>query len=150
MPGDVISLIPKVYNPGESCYRGNSYLSSAATGTKNGQTLPRATVNNCSAGTLCVLSGEIVCSTQSAVSNSGTMIVGNQDGSISRTNPVFKGNDYGIRSDGTLKYYDGISKGKIDAIDGIIDEFEENCSLVNSSETISEENYITAYLENNN
>ncbi len=97
---NVISLIPKVYNPGESCYRGNSYLSSAATGTKNGQTLPRATVNNCSAGTLCVLSGELVCSTQSAVSNSGTMIVGNQDGSISRTNP--------------------------------------------------EENYITAYLENNN
>ena len=97
---NVISLIPKVYNPGESCYRGNSYLSSAATETKNGQTLPRATVNNCSAGTLCVLSGEIVCSTQSAVSNSGTMIVGNQDGSISRTNP--------------------------------------------------EENYITAYLENNN
>ena len=127
--------------------RGNSYLSSAAVGIKNDQTLPRATVNNCRAGTLVILGGVIECSTQSAVSSSGTLIVGAQDGNIDSTNPVFKGNDYGIRSDGTFEYYDGIIKGKIAATDGTIDAVETNCSIVNSTEIISDETYYTAHLE---
>ena len=129
--------------------RGNSYLSSAAVGIKDDQTLPRATINNCRAGTLAILGGVIECSTQSAVSNSGTLIVGVQDGNSDSTNPVFKGNDYGIRNDGTFEYYDGIIKGKIAAIDGAVAAIENNCSIINSTEIISDETYYTAHQESN-
>ena len=126
--------------------RGSSHLTSAAEGKKDGQTLERGTINNCSEGTLVVLGGVIECSTQSAISNSGTLIVGTPGGNISTSNPVFIGNTYGIHSDGTLEYYDGIAKGKISAIQGTVGTREPGTQFVDGTETINGVTYKTAYL----
>ena len=127
--------------------KGSSHLTSAAEGKKDGQTLERGTINNCSEGTLVVLGGLIECSTQSAISNSGTLIVGTQGGNISTTNPVFIGNKHGILSDGTIKYYDGIAKGKISAIQGNVGTIETDTQFVDGTETINGDTYHTKYLE---
>ncbi|MBR1540856.1 MAG: InlB B-repeat-containing protein [Clostridia bacterium] len=137
-----------IYN--ESGYveiKGDSHLSSVATGIKAGQTLKRGTINNCAAGTLVILGGLIECSTQSAVSSSGTLIVGTQDGSISNTNPVLIGYEYGILSDGTVEYYDGISKGTIAAIQGTVGTIETGTQFVDGTETIDGDTYQITYLE---
>lgn len=127
--------------------RGSSHLTSAAEGKKDGQTLERGTISNCSEGTLVVLGGVIECSTQAAISSSGTLIVGTQDGNISTTNPVFVGNKYGILSDGTVKYYDGIAKGKLAAIQGTVGTLETGSQFVNGTETINGDTYQISYLE---
>ena len=137
-----------IYN--ESGYveiRGSSHLTSSAQGTKQGQTLERGTISNCSAGTVVILGGVIECSTQSAISSSGTLIVGTQDGNISTTNPVLIGNTYGIHSDGTVEYYDGIAKGKLSAIQGTVGTLETGTQFVDGTETISEDTYQIKYLE---
>lgn len=127
--------------------KGSSHLTSAAQGTKQGQTLERGTISNCAGGTVVVLGGVIECSTQSAISSSGTLIIGTQDGNISTTNPLLIGNKYGIESDGTVKYYDGISKGKLSAIQGTVGTLETNTQFVDGTETISGDTYQTKHLE---
>ena len=109
--------------------------------------MERGTISNCSEGTLVVLGGVIECSTQTAISSSGTLIVGTQDGNISTTNPVFVGNKYGILSDGTVKYYDGIAKGKTSAIQGTVGTLETGSQFVNGTETINGDTYQISYLE---
>lgn len=127
--------------------KGSSHLTSAAEGKKDGQTLERGTISNCSEGTLVVLGGVIECSTQAAISSSGTLIVGTQGGNISTTNPVFIGNKYGILTDGTVKYYDGIAKGKTSAIQGTVGTIETGTQFIDETEIINGDTYHTKYLE---
>ena len=75
------------------------------------------------------------------------MIVGTQGGNISTTNPVLIGNKYGILTDGTTEYYDGIAKGKLSAIQGTVGTIETGTQFVDGTDTINGDTYYTKHLE---
>ncbi len=130
--------------------KGNSYLTSNATGyvLDNASNLERATVNNVNSGTLVITGGVIECATHPAVcSNSGTLTIGVSGGSLSTTSPSIQGNTDGIHCTGALEFYDGAIKGKTNAINATITNQESGTQVVNGTESIGGETYITAHLE---
>lgn len=124
-----------LYNEyGTTIITGNSFLSNT--------TNERPAVQNKTNGTLTIISATIESSGASAVgSDSGTLTIGDKDGNISTTSPVIKGEIYGVESTSTFNYYDGVIKGKTDAISGTIDDQEG--TLINGVDG----SYITAHLE---
>ena len=108
--------------------------------------MERGTVHNVS-GTLIVTGGTIIATKQQAISNEDILIMGVSDGSLDITTPVLQGDVYGIKSTGTFSFYDGIIKGRTDAIVGTINNQEANTEVANGTETISGKTYKTAYLE---
>ena len=84
---------------------------------------------------------------QQAISNEGIVIIGKKDSAIDTSSPIIIGKTYGVKSTGTLKFYDGIIKGKTDTINGIVSDKEVNSIVVNSSEVIDNTTYQTSYLE---
>ena len=68
------------------------------------------------------------------------------DGNINNE-PTIKSIQYGINTTGTLNFYDGIIKGKIDTINGTINDIEENSTRIDLIETIDEETYHITYLQ---
>ena len=131
-----------IYNDGGVVtIMGNAYLE-AKTGI-------RATVqNHNSNGSIVITGGTIVSPNFSAVYNeAGTLIVGEKDGNINVTKPVFEGAIYGINNDATFKFYDGIVKGIAGAISGTIAEKEQNSTIVNITQVQGEVTYNVAYLE---
>ncbi len=128
---------------------GNAYLSSQTSGTPTASTMERGTAQCLENGTLIITGGTIEGLQQQAVSNEGTLIIGNKDGTIDATTPVLIGNAYGLKNTGTFNFYDGIIKGKSDAINGTVAEIEDNSQIINGEETISESTYKTAYLKIN-
>lgn len=127
---------------------GNSYLISDTYGTPDGSTMERGTVQVIS-GTLIVNGGTIVGSKQQAISNEGIVRLGTKDGVINSSSPVLIGKVHGVRSSGTLYFYDGLVKGEDDAINGVIEEQEDNSQLVLGTETDNNVTYITAQLAPN-
>ena len=130
--------------------KGNSYLTSNATGYALNveSNLERATVNNVNNGTLVIISGIIECYTNPGVcSNSGRLTIGVSGGSLSTTTPSIQGNTDGIHCKGTFEYYDGIVKGKTQAINGTVTTMETNTQFVDGTETISGDTYYTKHLE---
>ena len=79
--------------------------------------------------------------------NEEDLTIGIKDGNINSNTPVLIGEVHGVRSTGTFNFYDGIIKGKTDAIDGTIASIEDNSQVVNGTEVISGSTYITAHLE---
>ena len=138
------------YGGGRVEISGDVYISSATTGTPGGATIERATVQNLANGTMTITGGTIVGTNQQAVSNSGNLTIGTKDGSIDTTTPIFRGKTYGIKSEGTLNFYDGIAKGITGAISGTINDKETNSQIQNGSEVIGTDTYITGYLVSTN
>lgn len=66
--------------------------------------------------------------------------------SISITTPEIVGNNYGISTMGTVKFYDGIIKGQKTASNGVITELAEGCTITGSIEIINQEEYKVEYL----
>ena len=130
--------------------KGNSYLSSTAieAPSTTGVELARATIQNIHNGTIKITDATIICTTQQAISNEGTLIIGIEgDGNISTSSPSITGKTYGIVSTITLNYYDGIIKGIDDAVSGTITNQETNTQIVNGTEVISGETYKTIHLD---
>ena len=75
--------------------------------------------------------------------NSGTINIGTKDGNVSKESPVITGATYGIQNSGTFNFYDGIIKGKTNAINGVVTEIEEGYEII--KETI--ESYEVKYLD---
>ena len=125
---------------------GDSYFRSQTYGTPDGGTMERGTIQVVS-GNLIVTGGTIVGTKQQAISNEGTVTIGTKDGSINNSTPILIGEVHGIRSTGTFNFYDGIIKGKTDAIYGNVDDQEANSQIVIGSETIDNATYVTAQLE---
>ena len=75
--------------------------------------------------------------------NSGTLKLGTKDGNVSKESPVITGATYGIQNSGTFNFYDGIIKGKTNAINGVVTEIEEGYEII--KETI--ESYEVKYLD---
>lgn len=134
------------YGGGIVVIKGNSYLSSTTSGLPSQSTMERGTVHNVSGGNVTILGGTIIGVNQQAVSNEGTVTIGTKDGTVSTTVPEMRGKVYGIKNAGTLNFYDGIAKGKTDAIVGTISDVETNYQKVDGTETIDGQTYKTAIL----
>ena len=87
-------------------------------------------------GTLTITKGTIICtdSRYLAISNSGTLTIGQKDGNLNEQIEIrYYGNRGGVYNSGNLYYYGGTIKGKSadgnSAILGKINEIEENASL---------------------
>ena len=127
---------------------GTAYLSSQTSGKPSGSTMERGTIQCLSAGTLIVTGGTIESSKQQAISNEGTLIIGSKDGTVNTTTPVLVGSVYGVKSTGTFNYYDGIIKGKTNAINGTVSDQEDNTTIVTGTEVINNVTYKTVILQN--
>ena len=134
------------YGGGTVVIKGNSYLSSTTSGLPSQSTMERGTVHNLAGGTITILGGTIIGVNQQAVSNEGTVTIGAKDGNVSITAPEMRGKVYGIKNAGTLNFYDGIAKGKTDAIVGTISDVETNYQKVDGTEQIDGQTYKTAIL----
>ncbi len=99
-----------IYNNGGKLeITGNAYLS-ATTGE-------RATVQNLNNGELVITGGTIISAKQEAVKvESGTLVIGVEDGSVDNTTPVLQGATYGLNTGVDVAMFDGILKGKNGAI----------------------------------
>ena len=131
---------------GTATITGNSYLTSDASGqvTDNNHLYDRAAVQ-VNKGTLTVLGGTIVGTNQHAIGCYGTCTatIGNKDGNINSSSPVIQGKIYGIKNEGTLKFYDGIIKGETATVTSTISDEETNSIEV----TGTEGDYHTLHLE---
>lgn len=138
-----------IYNSGGTVEILDGYLVSDASGVPTASTLERGTVFNLNGGTVIITGGTIIGNAKQAISNDrSTLIIGTAGDGINTSSPEIRGKTCGISNIGTLKYYDGIIKGITGTIEGTITEKEENTSIVEGSEVIDDETYITNYLQN--
>ena len=144
-----------VYNKGGTVeISGTAYLSSVSTNRPTVHHLD----NNPNTAITRILGGTIIGTSYYAVGNekgSNAVEIGSKDGNVSTTTPVIQSGTYGISSysnnDGRFKFYDGIIKGKTGAINNeatLITDVENYCEIVHSQETINNQTYQTAYLQN--
>ena len=144
-----------VYNKGGTVeISGTAYLSSVST---NRPTVHHLDYNSNIAITR-ILGGTIIGTSYYAVGNekgANAVEIGSKDGNVSTTTPVIQSGTYGISSysnnDGRFKFYDGIIKGKTGAINNeatLITDVENYCEIGHSQETINNQTYKTAYLQN--
>lgn len=144
-----------VYNKGGTLeISGTAYLSSASTNRPTVHHLD----NNPNIAITRILGGTIIGTSYYAVGNekgANAVEIGSKDGNVSTTTPVIQSGTYGISSysnnDGRFKFYDGIIKGKTGAINNeatLITDVENYCEIVHSQETINNQTYQTAYLQN--
>ncbi len=125
-------------NGGTATITGSSLLTSTSDS--------RATVHNLANGTITIIGGTIISTGFHAIENVGTLNIGSKDGNINNE-PTIKSIQYGINTTGILNFYDGIIKGKIDSINGTINDIEENSTRIDLIETIDEETYHITYLQ---
>ena len=125
---------------------GDSYLCSSITVTGD-----RGTVHNLAGGIMVIKGGTIVSTTNQALYNQGTLTIGEKDGSINTTSPVFQGVTYGIKSTVDFNFYDGIAKGQNKAIENEskVTGKEDNSIITHNTETIENNEYDTAFLIEN-
>ena len=98
---------------------GTAYLSSSAP--------ERAAVHNLAGGHLTILGGTIISTSQQAVKNEGSLVLGLQDGTANENSPILQGTTFGLTNDnislqgnpvmGTYSFYGGTVKGLTGAID---------------------------------
>ena len=98
---------------------GTAYLTSSAP--------ERAAVHNLAGGHLTILGGTIISTSQQAVKNEGSLVLGLQDGTANENSPILQGTTFGLTNDnislqgnpvmGTYSFYGGTVKGLTGAID---------------------------------
>ena len=131
-----------LYSYGNVDIYGNSVLSSSST--------IRATVQTMSGSTLTMHGGSVLATgTMSALNCAGNMIFGEKDGSVSTSVPLIQGANYGIEGVGTIKFYDGIIKGKVESVANLnkINDKEEGLELIRKEEVINGNTYKILYLD---
>ena len=144
-----------VYNKGGTVeISGTAYLSSVSTNRPTVHHLD----NNPNTAITRILGGTIIGTSYYAVGNekgANAVEIGSKDGNVSTTTPVIQSGTYGISSysnnDGRFKFYDGIIKGKTGAINNeatLITDVENYYEIGHSQETINNQTYKTAYLQN--
>ena len=138
-----------IYNYGNGIVEitDNAYLVSSATDAQANASIERATVQNLVNGIVNITGGKIVGLNQQAISNEGTLTLGTSGGGIDISSPEIIGHTYGIKSIGTISFYDGIVKGIDGGFSGTISNQEANTQISSGTDTIDNETYITEYLE---
>ena len=130
-------------NGGTAEISGDSHMTNTAS--------DRATLHNLNNGVMSIVGGEIVSTKYHAVYNeAGTLTIGESDGVIDTTKPVLQGGNVGLSLKDSQKFnfYDGIIKGKQNAIDkpANLDGKEENSEILNDTEEIDGATYKTAIM----
>ena len=141
---------------GEVNIKDNSYLTSVTTGTPPTTSMERGTVQCLSDGVLNIMDATIIAYGQHAVTSEGTLTIGIKDGVGTLTpTPVLIGKIDGIRSTGTLNFYDGIVEGKENSITydfngtvttGNPDDIEEGYHIEHGIDEREDGTYQTTYL----
>ena len=126
--------------------KGDSYITSSASGTQSGSTMERGTIQCLANGELIIRGGTIIGTQQQAIANEGLLTIGTKDGNISTSHPIIRGATYGVKSSTNFNFYDGIIKGQTDAYSGTIGDIEASSVIATDTETISSQTYYTAYL----
>lgn len=127
---------------------GGTVLESTASGASTeGDGLTRATLHLLAAGSATIKNATIINTDTNAISNEGTLIIGEKDGVIDNTSITIVGKINGIESTGTVNFYDGIIKGISETVLGTIDEIENNSHIVSDTEVIDSDTYKRNYLE---
>ncbi len=148
--GEIIAtgLRQAAYNETGTMYiSGTAYLSSTA---KVESSNSRGTVQNLANSTIEITGGTIVSTAANGIAftNLGTATVGNDDGNISTTSPVFRGTGSGIKNTGTLNIYDGILRSSGSSpLSGNYTSLATNSEPVTGTETINGVTYNTWYLQ---
>ena len=143
-----------IYNigSGKVTISGSAYISSNASGayTLDSVAVDRGAVMNLNAQSIINITGGTIIGTASlGISNNGTLNLGTQgDGIIDTSSPVVMGKTYGIKNNYTFNFYDGIIKGKTDAITGTITNQEIYTQIINGTEVIDGVTYKTIHLQN--
>ncbi|MBQ9019119.1 MAG: InlB B-repeat-containing protein [Bacilli bacterium] len=95
-----------IYNDG-----GTTYISSGTNITD--ASTQRAAIQNKTNGKIYITGGKITSTGLYAIYNeSGTLEIGEKDGTVDATTPVIEGKTYGLVANNTYRFYDGIIKGK--------------------------------------
>ena len=92
----------------------------------------RAAVHNLSSGKMTILGGTIISENYNAIVNdTGTLVIGTKDGSINSTSPSIQGAINGVYSSPNYSFYDGIIKGKSNAVNNQakITNIEDNSTI---------------------
>lgn len=126
---------------------GTAYLS--AVGNQSDPNKQRPAVHNLNNGTLTITGGTIISNSHIAVKNdAGTLVIGAKDGTSNNASPVIQGGTYGVSSTPGYSFYDGIIKGKTNAVnnESLITDIEDGLSIIHQSENIGGVNYQTIIL----
>lgn len=118
-----------LYNDlGTAYISGNAYLSS----TSN----QRPAVTNLAGSTLTITGGTIISTRFDGIVSAGTLTIGVKDGNVSKTSPLVQGSIYGINPSASFDFYDGVIKGKTEAIktESYLNDIETGKSLIRSVE----------------
>ena len=159
-----------VYNKGTANISGNAVLTSASTDratvqndatgavinisggtiTSTNTACQRGAVQNVNKATVNITGGTIISKSTNnnsgAVQNAGTLTIGVKDGNISATSPELISAKYGVNSNGTFKFYDGVLKGETNSIKGNIAEMESGSTRNDTTEIIDGVTYYVTYL----
>ncbi len=130
-------------NGGTAEISGNSHLISSST--------IKASVHNLNNGIMTIKSGEIISTGYHGVYNEkGTLTIGEEEGVVDTTNPIIRGEKSGlsIASNQHFNFYDGIIKGKENAVDNpsSLSGKEEDSVIKNGTEEIDGEIYQNAIM----
>lgn len=113
----------------------------------NGKTLTKTGDSITNDGTL-TISGDGTIIAETGVINNGTLTIGIDDGTISKAGPVIIGETYAVDTlNGTFNMYDGVLKGKVDAVSGDVTAKPTDYGVYKSTEEIDGVTYQTARLE---
>ena len=110
-------------------------------------TAKNTTINSTSSSTVTIIKNSSIVSTsgQAIINSSSTLILGkevSEDGEVSQTNPMIKGETYGINNSGTIYFYDGIIKGKTNQINGVYNNLEAGYTVINGTDNGYKTNYL--------
>ncbi len=123
-----------IYNNGGRLeISGNAYLSAVSS--------ERATVHNLAGGSLVIKGGTIIATKQEAVKvDSGSLVIGTEDGTAHNDTPVIQGATYGVTTSVNITMYDGVLRGKTAAINDTtkIAEWEDGATAVGIDSVVTE------------
>ena len=96
-------------NGGKLVISGDAYLSASSA--------ERATVQNLNSGQLTITGGTIISANQEAVKvESGTAVIGVEDGVADKTTPILQGATYGLNTSVDVSMFDGTLRGGSSAV----------------------------------
>ena len=130
-----------LYNEGTATITGGSTLKSIATGRC-------AVTNRYATSTMYVVDATIESTGNCGLNNEGTLYIGTQGGTPSKTNPTIRGKDYGVTSDVNFAFYDGILEGRTDPVsdDTKITVYEAGYDFIEKDISINNITYHALYL----
>ena len=130
-----------LYNEGIAVIKGDSVLTAVTTA--------RGAVQNQASGVMTIEGGTIINKKYYGVANTGTLMVGKHDGTINDSSPEIIGT-IGINSSKVISFYDGIIKGKNDAMnkndDSLIGSREDHSCIKHGTDVIDNVTYKTLSL----